>query len=97
MALAFDERGLLANRQERPLTTTLDPSRAQEVLVDRGKLPVPHAGGYQVRLAIRDRASGHLGSAGQFVDVQDAAGGAFALSGIFLAKGTRCARSGSNW
>ena len=44
--------------------------------------PVPVR--YQVRFAVRDQHSGAIGSAGEFVELHDVAGGAFALSGIVL-------------
>ena len=48
------------------------------------RIPIPRAGAYQVRFAVRDQRSGALGSAGEFVEVRDIPGGAFALSGIVL-------------
>jgi VWFA-related protein len=48
------------------------------------RVPIPQAGGYQLRFAIRDRQSGRLGSAGEFVEMPDVPGGVFALSGIVL-------------
>jgi hypothetical protein len=37
-----------------------------------------------VRFAVRDRASGKFGTAGEFIELPDVAHGAFALSGIVL-------------
>ena len=37
-----------------------------------------------MRFAVRDRQSGATGSAGEFVEMSDVTGGAFALSGILL-------------
>ena len=48
------------------------------------RIPIPRAGSYQVRFAVRDRASGKYGTAGEFVDLPDVGHGAFALSGIVL-------------
>ena len=48
------------------------------------RIPIPRAGPYQIRFAVRDRQSGKLGTAGEFVDVPDVAHGVFALSGIVL-------------
>ncbi len=48
------------------------------------RIPIPRPGAYQVRFAVRDQQSGALGSAGEFVTVDNVAGGAFALSGIVL-------------
>ncbi len=64
-------------------------SEAAEAAVGDGiaymlRIPIPRAGGYQVRFAVRDQHSGLTGSAGEFVEVGDMARGAFALSGIVL-------------
>jgi hypothetical protein len=48
------------------------------------RIPIPSAGPYQVRFALRDRASGKVGTAGEFVDLPDVAHGVFAISGIVL-------------
>ena len=47
-------------------------------------VPIPKAGAYQLRFAVRDQQSGRLGNAGEFVDLPDVPKGAFALSGIVL-------------
>jgi hypothetical protein len=47
-------------------------------------VPIPKAGGYQMRFSVRDRQSGKIGSAGEFVEIADVPRGAFALSGIVL-------------
>jgi hypothetical protein len=47
-------------------------------------VPIPEAGAYQLRFAVRDRRSGRLGNAGEFVELPDVRKGAFALSGIVL-------------
>jgi hypothetical protein len=56
----------------------------REGLVYTLRIPIPHAGGYQLRFGIRDRATGALGSAGEFVEMPDIIGGRFALSGLVL-------------
>ena len=89
LALVFDEWGDEAARRAHTLTITPEPGQGDAksgAIVYSIKVPLPGRGGYQVRLAIRDRASGRLGSAGEFVEVQDAAHGDFALSGVLLAK-----------
>jgi hypothetical protein len=48
------------------------------------RIPIPRAGPSQIRFAVRDRASGKFGTAGEFIDLPDVAHGAFALSGIML-------------
>ena len=53
-------------------------------LVQQLQLRVKQAGAYQVRGAVRDQESGHIGSASEFVEVPDLARGHLALSGIAL-------------
>lgn len=48
------------------------------------KLAVRVPGAYQVRVAVRDGASGRVGSAGQFVNAFDVAGGRLAITGITI-------------
>ncbi len=87
LALVFDEWGNQVATRANTLTFAPNARTGSGAgaVVYSIKLPVSHGGGYQVRLAIRDRASGALGSAGRFVEVQDAAHGDFALSGVLLA------------
>jgi hypothetical protein len=57
-------------------------------------MPVKRPGAYQVRVATRDRNTGKIGSAGQFVDVPDLNKKLLAVSGIVL--GTAATFSGRN-
>lgn len=50
----------------------------------RFDMPVKQPGSYQVRLAVRDKTSSKIGSAGQFVAVPDLKSKRLALSGIVL-------------
>jgi hypothetical protein len=47
-------------------------------------VPIPRAGAYQMRFAVRDRESGKVGNTGEFVELPDIEKGVFALSGIVL-------------
>jgi hypothetical protein len=47
-------------------------------------VPIKKPGAYQVRTAVRDVASGRLGSASQFVEVPDLGSGRLATSGLIL-------------
>ena len=47
-------------------------------------IPVKQPGAYQLRVAVRDAKSEHLGAAGQFIEVPDLAHNQLALSGIVL-------------
>ncbi len=64
----------------------------REGLVQRLQLRLKQAGAYQVRGAVRDRESGHIGSAGEFVEVPDLARGNLAVSGIALSGGGSASR-----
>jgi hypothetical protein len=52
--------------------------------VQQLQLRMKQAGARQVRVAVRDRESGHIGSVSEFVEVPDLAKGNLALSGIAL-------------
>jgi VWFA-related protein len=50
-------------------------------------VPAPKRGGYQIRAAVRDRASARVGSASQFVEVPDLNKAPFVLASIILDDG----------
>ena len=56
----------------------------REGLVQKLELRVKQAGAYQIRGAVRDHDSGHVGSASEFVEVPDLTHGKLAVSGIAL-------------
>jgi VWFA-related protein len=66
------------------LTDASSTEALRDGLVYTLRIPIPRAGAYQVRFAVRDRQSGRMGSAGEFTEVADARHGEFALSGIVL-------------
>jgi VWFA-related protein len=88
LGMVFDEEGLEVAHLSTGFSVALTDAAAEEALRDgvgyTFRIPIRRPGGYQIRVAIRDQRSGALGSAGEFVDVADMAGGAFALSGIVL-------------
>jgi hypothetical protein len=88
LGMVFDQEGTEVAHLSTGFSVALTNEGAQEALRDGVaytlRIPIPRAGGYQVRFAVRDQHSGVVGSAGEFVDVGDMAGGAFALSGIVL-------------
>ena len=55
----------------------------------RVSVPAQHAGLYEVRVAIRDTASGKLGSAREFVEVPDLKNGRLAVSGVLAYNASR--------
>jgi VWFA-related protein len=88
LGMVFDQEGTEVAHLSTGFSVALTNEGAEDALRDGVaytlRIPIPRAGGYQVRFAVRDQHSGVLGSAGEFVDVGDMAGGAFALSGIVL-------------
>lgn len=88
LGMVFDQEGTEVAHLSTGFSVALTSDAAEEALRDglayTLRIPIRRPGGYQVRFAVRDQHSGILGSAGEFVEVGDMAGGAFALSGIVL-------------
>lgn len=88
IAVAYDDAGKVAGQLGR--TRTLRTRGADyERLIREGfvyfiDLPLKKPGGYQLRAALRDSATGRVGSAGQFVEVPDLKDGRHALSGLIV-------------
>ncbi|HKG14475.1 MAG TPA: VWA domain-containing protein [Pyrinomonadaceae bacterium] len=88
IAVAYDDAGKVAGQLGR--TRTLRTRGADyERLLREGfvyfiDLPLKKPGGYQLRAALRDSATGKVGSAGQFVEVPDLKDGRLALSGLIV-------------
>lgn len=81
---AIDDRGTIVTFKQL-LTVTRDPAlqnQAQPVVWNQ-QLRVP-PGLYQVRVAVRERSSGHTGSAQTWIEVPDVSGARFQLSSLFL-------------
>lgn len=91
LGMVFDQDGVEVAHLSTGFSVALTDQAAEDALRDglaySLRIPVPRPGGYQVRFALRDQQSGRLGSAGEFVEVPDVPGGAFALSGILLQAG----------
>jgi VWFA-related protein len=88
LGMAFDQDGTEVAHFSTGFAMGLTKDAAEAALGDgiayMLRVPIPRAGAYQVRFAVRDQHSGLTGSAGEFVEISDVAGGAFALSGIVL-------------
>jgi hypothetical protein len=81
---AIDDRGQFGSFKQL-LTVTpdpADPNNSQPVIWHQRLRLKP--GLYQVRVALRDRATGRTGGATQWVEIPDLTKGDFALSSIFL-------------
>ena len=88
LGMAFDRDGTEVAHLSTAFSAALARDAAADALRDglaySLRIPIPRAGAYQVRFAVRDRASGKYGSAGEFIDLPDVPHGVFALSGIVL-------------
>jgi hypothetical protein len=81
---AIDDRGIIKTFKQVVTVTPDLPALKQNVpVIWNQQLPLP-PGLYQVRVAVRERASGRTGSAQQWIEVPDLAGGRFSLSTLFL-------------
>jgi VWFA-related protein len=81
---AIDDRGQFGSFKQL-LTVTPDPAEpeASRPVIWHQRLRLK-PGLYQVRVALRDRATGRVGGAMQWVEIPDISKGDFALSSIFL-------------
>lgn len=70
------------------------PAAGLDRLLSEGALyamnvPIPKPGAYQIRVAVRDQATGRIGSASQFLEIPDLKKRAFALTSVVLEDGDR--------
>lgn len=88
LAVTFDEQGRVAGQDGRSISFRLEPAayaRALEAgFVYRIHVPLKRPGPYQLRIALRDSATGRIGSASQFVDAPDVRNRRLALSGLVI-------------
>ncbi len=91
LGMVFDQDGTEVAHLSTGFSVGLTDQTTDEALRDglayTLRIQIPRAGAYQVRFSIRDQQSGKLGSAGDFVQLDDIPSGAFALSGIVLRGG----------
>ncbi len=87
-SVLYGDNGEILYMRGQTATLKLNPTQYAETLregVAYGfDVPVKFPGASQFRVAVRDRASGHLGTAGQVVVVPDLRKNQLALSGILL-------------
>ncbi len=88
LAMAFDENGIQADKISSSFTLTADAQVYQKIIsegvVYNFIYPVKKPGAYQMRVAIRDRETGKIGSASQFIEVPNLKSKRLTLSGIVL-------------
>lgn len=88
LAISFGENGTVADQISKTYTLSVKKEDFDDVLRDgfvyNFVFPVKKAGGYQLRVALRDNASEKVGSANQFVEVPNLKKVGLTLSGIIL-------------
>jgi hypothetical protein len=88
VAVAYDEEGKVVGQLGRTRTLRTRGEDYERLLregfVYFVDVPLKRPGGYQLRAAVRDSATGHVGSACQFVEVPDLKDGRLALSGLIV-------------
>lgn len=90
--VVFGDNGAVIDRVKRDIVLSMGETEYQQAMRDglpdavrlRFDMPAKKPGSYQVRIAVRDRTSTKIGSAGQFVAVPDLNDKRLALSGIVL-------------
>ncbi|HJR06847.1 MAG TPA: VWA domain-containing protein [Pyrinomonadaceae bacterium] len=87
-AVTFGEDGRIADEFNRTHTVRIGPDTFRHIMLHglsySADVPVKQAGAYQLRVVVRDAASGRIGTSGQFVEVPDVRKKQFALSGLVL-------------
>lgn len=94
LGLVLEETGRPVTGRASQFSITLNADAAQARgagVVYSLVVPLPRPGGFQVRFAVRDQASGAMGAAGEFVAVPDLSKGTLALSGIVVGEESQAA------
>ena len=88
VAMTFGETSAIEDYTGQTYTIQLpeeDYQRAlRQGLVYNVTVPIKKAGAYQFRMALRDAATGRLGSASEYIEVPDLSNRRLALSGVVL-------------
>jgi VWFA-related protein len=87
-AVTFGEDGRIADEFNRTHIVRVSPDTHRHIMLHglsySADVPVKRAGGYQLRVVLRDAATGRIGASGQFVEAPDVRRKQFALSGLVL-------------
>jgi VWFA-related protein len=88
VAVNYGESGRVVNQLAQTQAVSISKDAYERVLKDGLMyvldVPIKQAGAYQMRIAVRDTASGRIGAAGQYVEVPDLKKNLLTLSGIIL-------------
>lgn len=89
LAMTFDDAGTPVDNRLRTESVSVrgEQYRAalEQGLIFGINLPVKKPGAYQLRIAVRDAASGRVGSANQYIEVPNISKAHLTLSGIYMA------------
>jgi VWFA-related protein len=87
-AMLFGDNGKVIQEANQRGSIGIDPKTYDRTLSEgvtyTFDVPLKTPGGIQFRVAVRDVATGHIGSAGQFVDIPKLQNGLLAMSGIVI-------------
>ncbi|MEA2203449.1 MAG: hypothetical protein QOE77_225 [Blastocatellia bacterium] len=86
IGVAVDDRGQFSSFKQ-VLTVVPDPGSQQRAVTWNQQLQLK-PGLYQVRVAVRERSSGRMGSAMEWIEIPNTSAGNFALSSLFLGERT---------
>jgi VWFA-related protein len=90
-SVLFGDNGVVMYERSQTATLRLNEQQYAQTLregvVYGFDVPVKTSGALQFRIAVRDKTSGHLGTAGQVVDIPDLRKDQLSLSGIVLTRG----------
>jgi VWFA-related protein len=88
IAITFGDNGETIGQSDMTMTFKAMPEKMETVRAEGVTLNLKHRvkkpGGYQMRVAVRDVATGRIGTANQFVDVPDVGKNRLLLSGVLL-------------
>src|SRR5215216_2436601 len=89
VAVAFGDNGQVVSQLNYPQTVHVATDADYQRILDNGlvyilNVPLKKGGPYQMRVAVRDATSEHIGAAMQFVEAPELANNRLALSGIVL-------------
>jgi VWFA-related protein len=95
----FGDNGTIVEQIKGNTVLSLKQNEYEQALRDglrlRFDMPAKRPGSYQVRIAVRDRNSSKIGSAGQFVAVPDLRNNQLAMSGVVLRAASENATQGA--
>jgi VWFA-related protein len=88
LTATFGDNGSVVDQAERGYSITVQEANLERTynsgLIYVVTLPIKKPGAYQLRMAVRDSTSTHVGSANQFIEVPDIKKKRLTLSGIIL-------------